>query len=133
MPLPWRNGGGESVETCVRPFLADNKKAVPPCMRNCFEGNNNENCRGLLHGNRLFAVGAYAHGCDGAADELAHAFDEFLGLFRNLFPGTAGGNVLHPAGHRFIHGLAAFPFIHCGGRIRAKRSVKREKSIRFSL
>ena len=71
-------------------------------MRNCFEGNNNENCRGLLHGNRLFAVGAYAHGCDGAADELAHAFDEFLGLFRNLFPRTAGGNVLHPAGHRFI-------------------------------
>lgn len=35
---------------------------------------------GLFHGDRLFAVGAHAHGRDGAADELAHALDEFPGV-----------------------------------------------------
>lgn len=54
----------------------------------------------LFHGNGLFAVRAHAYGGDRAADEAAHAFDKLFGVFRNFFPGAAGGDVLHPAGHR---------------------------------
>lgn len=54
----------------------------------------------LFHGDRLFTIGARAYGGGLVAGEAAHALDELPGVCRNFLPRAAGGDVLHPAGHR---------------------------------